>query len=112
MKIEQYSETSAYKIQTPGNYPEASIQHSEDVESLKPSSNIILPPSLTSSDWSVRVWTGDQIVVCSCHMRVTYPTHLILDLYIIILFGEDRYRLLISQFCCVLQPPVLSTLFQ
>ena len=24
----QYSETSAYKIQTPGNYPEESIQHS------------------------------------------------------------------------------------
>jgi len=31
------SETSAYKIQTPGNYPEESIQHSEHGESLKPS---------------------------------------------------------------------------
>ena len=29
------SETSAYKIQTPGNYPEESIQYSEQVESLK-----------------------------------------------------------------------------
>jgi hypothetical protein len=29
------SETSAYKIQTPGNYPEESIQHSEHDESLK-----------------------------------------------------------------------------
>jgi hypothetical protein len=31
MKMEQTqcSETSAYKIQTPGNYPEESIQHSE-----------------------------------------------------------------------------------
>ena len=29
------SETSAYKIQTPGNYPEESIQHSEQGESLK-----------------------------------------------------------------------------
>ena len=28
MKMEQCSETSAYKIQTPGNYPEESIQHS------------------------------------------------------------------------------------
>jgi hypothetical protein len=28
-------ETSAYKIQTPGNYPEESIQHSEHGESLK-----------------------------------------------------------------------------
>jgi hypothetical protein len=28
-------ETLAYKIQTPGNYPEESIQHSEHGESLK-----------------------------------------------------------------------------
>jgi len=30
MKVEQTecSETAAYKIQTPGNYPEESIQHS------------------------------------------------------------------------------------
>jgi hypothetical protein len=28
----EYSETSAYKIQTPGNYPEVNIQ---DTESLK-----------------------------------------------------------------------------
>jgi hypothetical protein len=37
LKMEQtvYSETSAYKIQTLGNYPEESIQHSEHGESLK-----------------------------------------------------------------------------
>jgi hypothetical protein len=29
------SETSVHKIQTPGNYPEESIQHSEHGESLK-----------------------------------------------------------------------------
>jgi len=29
------SETSAYKIQTPGNYPEERIQHSKHLESLK-----------------------------------------------------------------------------
>ena len=29
------SETSAYKIQMPGNYPEGSIQHSEHGESFK-----------------------------------------------------------------------------
>jgi len=29
------SETSAYKIQTPGNYPEETTQHSEHGESLK-----------------------------------------------------------------------------
>jgi len=37
MKMEQTecSETSAYKIQRPGNYPEESIQHTEQGESLK-----------------------------------------------------------------------------
>ena len=37
MKMEQtmYSETSAYTIETLGNYPEESIQHSEHGESLK-----------------------------------------------------------------------------
>jgi len=34
-KMGQCSETSAYKIQTPGNYPEESVQHSEHGESLK-----------------------------------------------------------------------------
>jgi hypothetical protein len=29
------SETSAYKIQKPGNYPEENIQHTEHGESLK-----------------------------------------------------------------------------
>jgi hypothetical protein len=37
MKMEQIecSETSAYKIQTPGNHPEENIQHTEHSESLK-----------------------------------------------------------------------------
>jgi len=37
MKMEQTvcSETSAYKIQTPENYPEENIQHTEHGESLK-----------------------------------------------------------------------------
>jgi hypothetical protein len=37
MKMEQTecSETSAHKIQTPGFYPQESIQHSEHGESLK-----------------------------------------------------------------------------
>jgi hypothetical protein len=41
MKIEQTecSETLAYKIQTPGNYPEESIKESEHDESLKSSRN-------------------------------------------------------------------------
>ena len=37
MKLEQTdcSETSAYKLQTPGNYPKESIQHTEHGENLK-----------------------------------------------------------------------------
>jgi hypothetical protein len=35
MEQTECSETSAYKIQTPGNYPEANIQHTADGESLK-----------------------------------------------------------------------------
>jgi hypothetical protein len=44
MKMEQTecSETSAYEIQTPGNYPEESIQHSEHGESLKSSKRTFL----------------------------------------------------------------------
>jgi hypothetical protein len=34
-EVTECSETLAYKIQTPGNYPEESIQHSEHGESLK-----------------------------------------------------------------------------
>jgi hypothetical protein len=35
MEQTECSETSAYKIQTPGNYPEENIQHTEHGESLK-----------------------------------------------------------------------------
>ena len=35
MEQTECSETSAYKIQTPGNYPEESRQHSEHGKSLK-----------------------------------------------------------------------------
>jgi hypothetical protein len=35
MEQTECSETSAYKIQTPGNYPEESMQDSEHGESLK-----------------------------------------------------------------------------
>jgi len=35
MEQTECSETSAYKLQTPGNYPEENIQHSEHGESLK-----------------------------------------------------------------------------
>jgi hypothetical protein len=35
MEQTECSETSAYKIQTPGNYSEENIQHSQHGESLK-----------------------------------------------------------------------------
>ena len=38
----EYSETSAYKIQTPGNYPEESIQHSKQGESLKSRKTVLI----------------------------------------------------------------------
>ena len=50
MKMEQCSETSAYKIQTPGNYPEESIQHSEHGESLE-SRTLNMDSPFVSSVW-------------------------------------------------------------
>jgi hypothetical protein len=35
MERTECSETSAYKIKTPGNYQEESVQHSEEEEILK-----------------------------------------------------------------------------
>jgi len=37
MEEKECSETSAYKIQTPGNYPKENIQHTEHGESFKSS---------------------------------------------------------------------------
>jgi hypothetical protein len=44
MKMERIecSETSAYKIQTPGNHPEENIQHTEHGKSLKSKISIAL----------------------------------------------------------------------
>jgi hypothetical protein len=44
MKMEQTEgfETSAFRIQTPGNYPEESIQHSEQGESLRSRKSFLL----------------------------------------------------------------------
>jgi len=40
--MEQSSETSAYKLHTPGNYPKESIQHTEHGESLKSRTSLII----------------------------------------------------------------------
>jgi len=61
MKMEQTecSETSAYKIQTPGNYLEESIQHSEHSESLK--SGVI------------KLFTVmDSTIICQSESHVTF----------------------------------------
>ena len=42
MEQTEFSETSAYKIQKPGNYPEENIQHTEHGESLKSRKQVAL----------------------------------------------------------------------
>jgi len=48
MKMEQCSETSAYKFQTPGNHPKESIKPSVHGESLKSRTKLALDNSLAS----------------------------------------------------------------
>jgi hypothetical protein len=57
MKMEQTecSETSAYKIQTQGNYPEESIQHLEHGENLKSRCYF------SKQQWSVDVYNGEAV---------------------------------------------------
>jgi len=58
----QCSETSAYKIQMPGNYPEESIQHSEHGESLK-SRSCVHPVMQHSTCCPIVSWL---LCVCVC----------------------------------------------
>jgi len=53
MKMEQTecSETSAYEIQTPGNYPEENMQHTEHGESLKSRNENVL---MANSEMQIR----------------------------------------------------------
>jgi len=46
MEQTECSKTYAYEIQTPGNYPEESIQHSEHGKSLKSSTYILFTVEL------------------------------------------------------------------
>jgi len=89
MKMEQTecSETSAYKIQTPGNNPEESIQHSVHGESLK--SRGVKPTAVVSlllmlnmciavpmSWWYIKRGANFTNVVrylCTYCTNVTYP---------------------------------------
>jgi hypothetical protein len=57
MEQTECSETSAYKIQTPGNYPEENIQHTEHGESLK-SRTLLILSAYVSAAWPLSaLWT-------------------------------------------------------
>jgi hypothetical protein len=63
MKIEETecSETSAYKIQTPANYPEESIKHSEHCESLIKRTYMLLKRAVDTVSTASR----DEMKLCA-----------------------------------------------
>ena len=66
MKMEQTecSETSAYKLQTPGNYPKESIQHTERGESLKLRITFRCKYILFSFFFTSDYWLGFSFISC------------------------------------------------
>jgi hypothetical protein len=60
MERTECSETSVYKIQTTGNYPEESIQHSEHGESLKSRILVLCHPHGVCNEGSVLVYVCDE----------------------------------------------------
>ena len=82
VKMEQTvcSETSAYTLQTSGNYPEGSLQHSEHDESLK--SRMFLPLLLCPMCLADLSFLCEESTICqrntyvshSCSVVLTYAT--------------------------------------
>jgi hypothetical protein len=61
------SETSAYKIQTPGNHPEENIQHTEHGESLKSKICYVLQHKVNKYRMSLlNCFKTDISSVCNC----------------------------------------------
>ena len=52
MELKECSETSAHKIQTPGNHPKERIQHSEQFEIKNNSAHLLTSFSILSWFWS------------------------------------------------------------
>jgi nicotinic acid phosphoribosyltransferase len=102
MKMEQTecSDTSAYKIQTPGNYPEESIQHSEHSESLKSRKHSecysVLCTFLFDEKWNViknlkqEYFTNSEVVYL---ILTKYKTHIIFQEKILLSVSETILHL-------------------
>ena len=72
MKMEETecSETSAYKIQTPGNYPEENMQSTEHGESLKSRSVLLLSGfTINISRHFPFISVFMKFVVCQINLR-------------------------------------------
>jgi len=85
-KMEQTgcSETSTYKIQTPGNYPEESLQQSEHVGSLKSRINVLDVPVCFFTNRSRKVQrqkatTGGDLVKAETYLLVTSTNQFVLQ---------------------------------
>ena len=91
MKMEQTerSETSAYKIQTPGNYPEENIQHTEHGESLK--SRIALTSFCL--EFKARSIVKTSLLLYDCHFfhdSFEFNFTVRLALFVVVLPGKGK----------------------
>jgi hypothetical protein len=67
MEQTECSEMLAYKIQTPGNYPEENIQHSEHGKSLK-SSNLLRPTAVSVGSNTASLWRLTHLQLSQCKL--------------------------------------------